>query len=137
MVVVFFGYGSWFKKFLAHYDEEYDLYEFYRVHHAMLIPIHWERRIGLFNPRNKGRYIEIDDLLEKRLLTVPKGSPEKVYHKEIITFLKQEHKKQIYYETHKEEIEAKDNAEFIKFLKTIGIIFGILLFIFLISKIFF
>jgi len=50
---------------------------------------------------------------------------------------KEEKAKIEYYQKHKEEIDKKENKEFISFLKIIGIVLGILIISYLISKLFF
>lgn len=125
-----------FKKVLAKY-EDFELCQFYTLHHILFIPIFWSKGIGLFHPKMKNKYYELDGTLEKRLLKLPKNSQSELYLKEIKNYNTEQGKKHLHYIEHKEEYDKKENEEFIKFLKGVGIFLGIAILLIIIKSIFF
>lgn len=99
-------------------------------------PLWFHRRILLYD-FSKKKYYGLDDKLENRLLKLgKKANSEQLSH--IIKQYKKEEKERInYHEIHKDEIEKKDNQEFIRFLKGMGILFFVLILIIVIKQIFF
>ena len=136
VMLIFFGYGSHFKKLLVRF-EDLEVYQFYRIYHIFFIPLFWERKIGLFQDNLKWNFYEFDGELERILLNIPKNSEEKIYLKEIKKYEKEQHKKSIYFERHKEEFYQIENNDFVQFIKLVGIFLGIILLLFIINKMFF
>jgi len=99
-------------------------------------PLLFQRRILLYD-FSKNKYYDFDDKLENRLLKLgKKATSEQLNH--VIKQYEKEGKERInYYEMHKDEIGKKDNQEFIRFLKGIGILFLVLILIIVIKWIFF
>ena len=137
MVVVVWGRHIKGVKPIVRLSDELVLCEFYNVNHLYFIPLEKERKFGLFQDGNKKTYFEIDERLEKRLLSLSQEAQPNDYGKEIKKFNLDMDKIEREYEINKDKIEAKDNQEFVKFLKTVGIIFAIIILAFIISILFF
>ena len=133
MVLMVFGYHIFGKKRLGiKVGEHLELVQSYEVQFAF-IPIWFQRRIMLYDFLNK-KYYELDNKLENKLLNLGKKVTLENLSKIIKDYEKEQHKKNIYYEIYKEEIEKKENEEFIQFLKWISVALGILIFLFVINK---
>ena len=134
MVFVWGNYFG-FKKKLANL-ENLELYRFYEMHHLLFIPLFWQKRIGLFESKHSNYFYELDISLEKRLLKLNENSNESVFINEIKKYNSEEKKKQDYYKFHKKELSKKDDKEFIKFLKSAGIILALILIALILRMIF-
>jgi len=121
-------YFSLFRKHLADYNN-LQIVSFYQIRSIPPLAIPWiERVIWLYNPKNK-EYYEFDSIsLERKLLKIKDKAPNSYI--QAIKDYEKEHKKKIeYLEKHKEEIEKKENDEFIKFIKiAVGIIILFIIF---------
>ena len=137
MVVVVWGRHVKNVKPIIRVSEDLVLCEFYDINHLYFIPLLRERNFGLFQDGNKKNYFELDERLEKRLLALPQESKPEKYLKEIQKFNPDMKKVRMEYEANKDEINSQENKEFIRFLKTIGIILGIIFLILVIQNIFF
>lgn len=137
MVVVVWGRHVKNVKPIIRISEDLTLCEFYNINHLYFIPLTKERNFGLFQERNKKSYFELDERLEKRLLGLPQESKPEKYLKEIQKFNLDMRKVTREYESNRDKIEAKENREFIKFLKIAGIIIATLILAFIIQAIFF
>ena len=118
-------------------QEGLNLCQFYYVRHVYFIPINRERKFGLFETENKRTHVELDQKLEKRLLNLTEDSSPEQYLKEIKKFNLDMKNLIIHYEQNKDKIEAKENKDFIDFLKNVGGLIGIIILIIIIKAIFF
>lgn len=129
--ILFWGYFTAFRKHLTDYHN-LQVVSAYQIFYFLIIPIWFQKIVLLYNPI-KNKYYEFDsDILEKRLLKI-KDSTSNTYLNTIKEYEKERKEKIKFIEQHKEEIEKKENDEFIKFIKIIGGLI-IILFLFMIIK---
>lgn len=136
MVVGVIGHNIFGKKKLGvKVSENLELVQAYQVF-FFLLPLWFNRRILAYD-FSKKKYYDFDDKLENRLLKLGRKASSEQLNNVIKQYEKEEKERVNYYKIHKNEIEEKENQEFMAFLKGIGIVVVILILIIVVKNILF
>jgi len=122
-------------KVLATLEDGLELVSVTVITLAMIIPVWFSKRVLLWD-KNKRQYHEfIDSRIESALKKIKKGS-EKDYLNIIKEYQKKREIEFKNIEKNRKRAEKKDNEDFMKFVKYVGIIVGILIIYLIIKAIF-